>query len=156
MWGALEKSDFKVHGSWGGGETAWTRGQRKSTMVLHFCKVLGSSTPVLQEQTRGLGSQHGGREVSECSGHKGYEMLQDSCLHLTLCRAAAQLGTNILCTVRYKPRQPRQRAEALAGRGVGAGGEAKVGGLAPTEHRSPRKLQLTNSFPVQGRDFLRS
>lgn len=70
-------------------------GPSRSTRVLHFCKGLGSSTPVLQEQTRGLRTRPGSREASECSGYEGCEMLQE----------VAPISD---CTMRYE--RPLRRA----------------------------------------------
>lgn len=55
MWGALEKSDFKVRGSWGGGDSM-DSGPKEEHYGASFLQGVSSSTPVLQEQTRGLGS----------------------------------------------------------------------------------------------------
>ena len=130
-------------------------------MALGFCRGSGSSMPALQEQTRGLRTPHGSREASECGGQEGCEMLQDRGLPLTLRRAAGPSGQSILCTGRNEPRRPRRRAEAPAAVGWERGG-SRVGGFGT--HRAPISrtasalvlFQLTNSFPVQGGDFLRS
>lgn len=96
----------------------------------------------LEEQTRGLWSQPGSLEVSECSGHRGCEMLQN---HLTL-RSSSR--------VRYK--HPPHCAEQAPTAALAAGWEwvgGQGGWLGTHGASTSRRASAHQEFPSVGMGF---